>query len=64
MNHTETKSLTQPADWWAAWQLAANANNQTLAAWIGEQCNKTLPKTVAKQLSERKTAGRPRKSTD
>lgn len=51
------KNITQPADWWAAFQRAANAAGMSLSEWMGEQCRKSLKK---EKLSERKPAHRPK----
>lgn len=32
----ERKNITQPSDWWAAFEEAAKAEGLTLAAWLGE----------------------------
>ena len=60
----ERRNTTQPTDWWAAWEEAAKAAGLDLAAWIGEQCNKALPKKVREKLGERATRGRPRNSDE
>jgi hypothetical protein len=55
----DRKNITQPADWWAAFEAQANAEGVSLAEWLGE-CGKTnLPKDVAAELSERGVRGRP-----
>jgi hypothetical protein len=48
----------QPADWLDAWKQAAEAEGKTLSEWIGDQCNKALPKEVRKELGKRPKAGR------
>jgi hypothetical protein len=58
----ERRNTTQPTDWWAAWEAAAKSAGLSLAAWIGKQCNRSLPKEVRDQLSERATPGQPRKN--
>ena len=60
----ERKNITQPADWWAAWKAAADAESKNLSAWIGEQCNAALNSRMQKRLSERVTRGRPARSKD
>ena len=54
------KNITQPADWWAAFEAKAQSEGKTLSQWIGDTCRKALGKD-GKQLSERKPANRPRK---
>ena len=60
----ERKNITQPADWWAAFEEAARAEGMTLAAWLGEAAKAKLPKRIAAKLSERPPANRPKKSKD
>lgn len=60
MSESERRNTTQPVDWWAAWEAAAKAAGLDMAAWIGQQCNKALPKEVRAKLSERGTRGRPK----
>ncbi len=51
--------LTQPPDWWDAFEAAAQAAGMSLSEWLGEAGKKLLPKEVKNQLSER-TRGRPK----
>ena len=60
----ERKNITQPSDWWEAFEKQANAEGMTLAAWMGLQCTKALPKKVRNELTERATRGRPRNETE
>lgn len=55
----DRKNITQPADWWAAFEAAAEAEGVSLAEWLGECGKANLPKEVAAKLSERGTRGRP-----
>ena len=57
----ERKNITQPSDWWAAFEAQANAEGMTLAAWLGEAAKAKLPPKVAKKLTERPPANRPKK---
>jgi hypothetical protein len=57
----ERKNITQPGDWWAAFEEAAKAEGLTLAAWLGEAAKAKLPPKVAKKLTERPPANRPPK---
>jgi len=60
----ERKHITQPSDWWAAFEEAAKAEGLTLAAWLGEAAKAKLPAKVAKKLTERPPANRPPKAKD
>jgi hypothetical protein len=60
----ERKNITQPSDWWVAFEGQAKAEGLTLAAWIGEAAKKQLPPKVAKKLTERPPANRPPKAKD
>lgn len=60
----ERKNITQPPDWWAAFEAQAQAEGKTLAEWIGEACKAKLPAKVAKKLSDRPPANRPKKASD
>jgi len=63
---SERRNITQPTDWWVAWEAAATAADQDLSTWIGEQCNRSLTKKVNAALSTRGKRGRPwpKKKTD
>ena len=58
----QRKNITQPSDWWAAYEAQAKKEGKSLSAWIGERCNEGLPKSVRKRLSERQPAHRPKRS--
>lgn len=58
----ERRHITQPEDWWAAFEEAAAKEGLTLAAWLGEAGKAMLPAKIAKQLSERPPANRPKKT--
>lgn len=60
----ERKHITQPADWWEAFTEAADREGVSLAEWLGEAAKAKLPPKVAKKLTERPPANRPRKSSD
>lgn len=60
----ERKNITQPSDWWVAFEDAAKAEGLTLAAWLGEAAKAKLPPKVAKKLTERPPANRPPKAKD
>jgi hypothetical protein len=60
----ERKNITQPADWWVAFEEAAASEGMTLSAWVGLQCSKGLPRMVRNELTERPPANRPPKAKD
>lgn len=60
----ERKNITQPPDWWAAWETQAQAEGKSLSEWVGQACNAKLPPKVAKKLTERPAANRPPKAKD
>ena len=60
----ERKHITQPGDWWEAFKAAADREGVSLAEWLGEAGKAKLPPKVAKKLTERPPANRPRKSSD
>jgi hypothetical protein len=62
MTTSERKCLTQPPDWWDAFNAEAKKRGMTLAAWMGDVCVAQLPKRVQASLSERPGAHRPKKS--
>lgn len=62
MTNSERKCLTQPDDWWRAFEQEAQKRGMPLAAWMGEVCVAQLPKRVQTKLSERPGAHRPKKS--
>lgn len=53
------KNITQPADWWEAFDAAAKREGIPLSQWMGDACRAALPKKVTSKLSER-TKGRPK----
>ena len=48
------KNITQPANWWQAFEAEATANGLSLSEWIGECCRIRLPKEARSQLQKRK----------
>ena len=56
----ERKHITQPTDWWAAFQAAAEKAGKNLSEWMGEAAKAQLPAKAAKQLSDRPPAHRPK----
>jgi len=61
MTNSIRKNLTQPADWWAAFEAQARKEGMTLSEWVGWHCRAILPKRTAAKLSERPAAHRPKK---
>lgn len=61
---SERRNLTQPADWWVAFEAQAKADGQTLSEWAGDCMRANLPKGVAVGLSTRPAANRPKKPRD
>lgn len=61
---TERKNLTQPADWWAAFEAKAKKDGLTLSEWVGACCVAKLPVSVSDALAERPPANRPKKLRD
>lgn len=51
--------ITQPPEWWVAFQAAAKADGISLSEWLGKAGLASLPKKVRDSLPER-TKGRPR----
>jgi len=62
MTNSERKCLTQPDDWWRAFEQEAQKRGKTLAGWMGEVCSAQLTKRVQAKLSKRPGAHRPKKS--
>lgn len=58
---TERKNITQPTDWWAAFEAEAKKEGLTLSEWVGACCVANLPASVARALPERPAANRPKK---
>lgn len=60
---SQRRNITQPADWWAAIERAAEKAGQTVSEWIGEAAMEKLSVSVSRKLSERPKRGQPRKET-
>jgi len=56
------KTISQPPDWWAAFQAEADKCELSLSAWIGFCCRNRLPAAKIAKLSARPLASRPRKN--
>ena len=61
---SKRRNLTQPADWWAAFEAQAKAEGLTMSEWAGDCMRGNLSKDVAAGLSERPAANRPRNKED
>jgi len=55
------KTISQPPDWWAAFQAEADKYEMSLSAWIGMACFRQLPAAKIAKLSARPLASRPPK---
>lgn len=56
---SQRKNISQPEDWWVAFEEEASKSDMTLSAWIGDCCWSFLPVKRRKKLSGRKPAHRP-----
>lgn len=54
----ERKNITQPADWWAAFEAEAKRRGLTLSEFIGIAASKMLPKEQRAELTNRVKPGR------
>ena len=61
MTTTTRRQITQPADWWAAFQKQADAEGLTVSQWLGECGLANLTAAERKQLSKRPAVGAPTK---
>jgi hypothetical protein len=59
----QRKNITQPADWWAAFEAQASIEGLSLAAWLGEAAKAKLPQSAVSVLSQRQPAHRPSKAS-
>jgi hypothetical protein len=55
------KNITQPDDWWAAFEATAKEAGLSLSEWVGECCLVRVPKQLRDTLSKRLGAHRPRR---
>lgn len=58
------KNISQPPEWWLAFQAEADKHGQSLSEWMGDCCRSNLPKSVAAQLPDRPAAHRPKGTTN
>jgi hypothetical protein len=57
------KNITQPADWWQAFETTAKEAGVSLSEWVGECCVGKLPKALRDGLSKRLGAHRPKRES-
>lgn len=62
--NSERRNITQPADWWAAFEVESKKEGVSLAEWVGACCVANLPVSVSRALSERPTVGAPKLAKD
>jgi hypothetical protein len=55
---SERKNLTQPSDWWQAFEVEADKRGLSLSEFMGIAGSKMLPKEQRARLSRRIRAGR------
>lgn len=58
------KNITQPADWWQAFEATAKEAGLSLSEWVGECCLVRVPKPLRDTLSKRPGAHRPKRETE
>lgn len=58
------KNITQPADWWQAFESTAKEAGLSLSEWVGECCLIRVPKPLRDTLSKRPGAHRPKREAD
>ena len=58
------KNITQPADWWQAFESTAKEAGLSLSEWVGECCLIRVSKPLRDGLSKRPRAHRPKRETD
>ena len=59
---SDRKNITQPVDWWAAFEVAATKEGSNLSEWVGACCAANLTKRKQRELSERTSAGSPKRN--
>jgi hypothetical protein len=53
------RTMTQPDDWWEAFEKEAARTGHTLSEWVGNCCRRQLRRSISDRLSERRPAHRP-----
>jgi len=59
---SERKNISQPVEWWAAFEAQATREGLSLSEWVGECCAAYLADSVREKLPERPLPYRPKKS--
>jgi len=59
---SKPKLITQPAEWWAAFDAAAKREKLTLSEWLGNAGLAQLPDKIREKLPPRPAANRPAKA--
>lgn len=54
----QRKNITQPADWWAAFEAEAAKRNMPLSTFMGMAAAEMLDEDLRKELSKRSKSGR------
>ncbi len=57
------KNITQPPQWWRAFQSQAEADGMNLSEWLGQCAIANLPVKVQRQLIERPIWGKEKAKT-
>lgn len=60
MTKATRKNITQPEDWWQAFEYEASRCGLTLSEWVGECCMAYLKQATQSRLSERTGRGKPK----
>ena len=55
--HSVRRNLSQPPEYWAAWEATAAKLGMSLSEWIASVCNAQLPLAVQRKLPERPRHG-------
>lgn len=58
---SKPKTLTEPEEWWSAFEAQAKKEGKTLSEWLGDAGMEKLPAKVRAMLPERPPANRPKK---
>lgn len=64
MTNTKRKNISQPDDWWKAFEEQAKKEGYTLSSWMAACCMANLPRHVQNALTDRPPAHRPRQEPD
>jgi hypothetical protein len=51
------RNLSQPPEYWTAWESTADKLGMSLSEWIASVCNAQLPLSVQRKLPERPRHG-------